>query len=33
LSADTGHVGGKRGENDGGFRVRFANYRATARER
>jgi hypothetical protein len=33
LGADTGHIGGKRGENGGCFHVRFGNDGATARRR
>jgi hypothetical protein len=33
LGADTGHIGGKRGENGGRFRVRFGNDGGAARRR
>jgi hypothetical protein len=33
LGADTGHIGGKRGENCFRFRVRFGNDGGMARER
>ena len=33
LGADTGHIGGKRGENCRRFRVRFGNNRGMARGR